>query len=284
MGLGMGHIRSFSSNDRLGQYRIPQELVPVRYIYLGCRGRLRIALHYGNADGCNSCTAGFCLHHRRIDGFYPDGVRSKGVGRGFGFLAGICIFCGSAAGFHRNGRGAFIIGFGRVHHYSAPAYAYAGGLGRYPAGPLCLQSNGSRNLFCCFFAVAARYLLCLRRFRLQRAVAFYSYKIIGRVGVMGHADRHCHSGCRYADHIDLALGGVAGFHRQVAVGGGQRAVVYSNAGVAFGGKPGVAYADPHGAQSRLHGPQVDGVFLIFRHIALTGRQGHAGAFHGGILY
>ena len=101
---------------------------------------------------------------------------------------------------------------------------------------------------------------------------------------MGHADRHCHSGCRYADHIDLALGGVAGFHRQVAVGGGQRAVVYRNAGVAFGGKPGVAYADPHGAQSRLHGPQVDGVFLIFRHIALPGRQGHAGAFHGGVLY
>ena len=158
VGLGMGHVRPFFADDRLGQYCVANQLVTVRYVYLSCGIGLCIALHNGNADQGHACAAGFRLHHRRIDGFYPDGVRSKGVGRGFGFLAGICIFCGSAAGFYRNGRGAFIIGFGRVHHYSAPAYAYAGGLGRYPAGPLCLQSNGSRNLFCCFLPVASRYL------------------------------------------------------------------------------------------------------------------------------
>ena len=100
---------------------------------------------------------------------------------------------------------------------------------------------------------------------------------------MRHADRHRNSAHRHAGHIRFALCVVAGFHRQVAVGGSQRALINGNAGLAFCGQARVPYADGQAAQPCLHGLEMDGVVFILRHIPLMGGQGYTAPFDSRIF-
>ena len=105
---------------------------------------------------------------------------------------------------------------------------------------------------------------------------------------MGHADRHRHQARRRADDFALAPGVVAGFERQVALGGSDGTVVHRDAGtravldLALDGDAGVAYADSRSACAGLNHAGIDGVVFILRHIALMGCHRHTAAFHRGI--
>ena len=205
MGFGVGHIRPFFADNRLGKDCIPQQAVVISHSNVGHGVCLRIALHHGNAQRGHAGTAGLCLNDRRINSFQPYCVSGKGIAGNAG------AFC------HCNGRRTLIVSLTGIDYNRGAAYTDACGLGRNPARAFRLQIDIGRSLFRNFMAFAVGNFPGLTGCCRQLAAAFYSDKIIRYVRIVRNADRDTQNACRYADHIRFAPGVISRFNRQVAV-------------------------------------------------------------------